>query len=201
MTVRAVFWELISHPRRVLIDRWNWKAAFLSATFRAALFLCANLTAGWRAATGAMLAEFLYRAATSGFYGAITEAFSKAEPRWAAATAVGLLLPAASHSAELAVHLLRHTPKISASLIASVCFTVLSTLFNLYAMSHGALLVGKGGSSVVSDLRRMPGLVGGFLAVLPVTVFRYLREALKRRLMTPPAPRELTNWRGRLRES
>jgi len=127
------------------------------------LFLCANLRAGWRAAAGAMMAEFLYRAATSGFYGAITQAFSEAEPEWAATAASAVLLPLVSHSIELALHLMRGTPKIITSIIASVCFTVVSTMFNAYAMRRGTLIVGSGGGSIVSDLRRVPALLVGFL--------------------------------------
>jgi hypothetical protein len=161
---------MVRNPRRALIERWNWKAAIFSATFRAALFLFANLAAGWKAATGAMVAEFLYRSATSGFYGAITQAFSKADPEWVAAAATAVLLPGVSHSVELAVHLLRGTPNIITSMIASVCCTVVSTLFNLYAMRHGALVVGAGGSSLATDLRRMPVLIGGFLAAVPLAI-------------------------------
>jgi hypothetical protein len=169
MTLGAVVREMVRNPRRALTERWNWKAAIFSAMFRAALFLWTNLAAGWKAATGAMLVEFLYRSATSGFYGAITQAFSKAEPVWAA-TAAAVLLPGASHSVELAVHLLRGTPNIITSMIASVSFAVVSTLFNLYAMRHGALVVGAGGSSLASDLRRMPVLIGGFLAAVPLAI-------------------------------
>jgi hypothetical protein len=82
MTLGGVVGEVCADPKRSLIDRWNWKAALFSATLRATLFLCANLTAGWKAATAAMLAEFIYRACFSGFYGAITQALSKAEPAW-----------------------------------------------------------------------------------------------------------------------
>ena len=172
LTLRAVVTELISNPRRALIERWNWKAAIFSASLRAMIFLCANLTAGWRAATGAMLAEFVFRASSSGFYGAITQAFSQAEPAWAAAVASAVLLPGASHSLEFGLHLLRGTPNIRTSLIASVSFTILSTLFNLYAMRRGALIVGKEGGSIGSDLRRIPRLLGGFLAVGPIALYR-----------------------------
>jgi hypothetical protein len=127
MTLGAVVREMVRNPRRALIERWNWKAAIFSAMFRAALFLWTSLAAGWKAATGAMLVESLYRSATSGFYGAITQAFSKAEPVWAA-TAAAVLLPGASHSVELAVHLLRSTPNIITRMIASVCFTVVSAI-------------------------------------------------------------------------
>jgi len=175
MTVSAAFRELVADPRRTLIERWNWKAAIFSSTFRAVIFLCTNLTAGWKAATGAMLAEFLYRAACSGFYGAITQAFSKAEPEWAAALTTAVLLPAVSHTIEMAVHLLRGTPNIKVSLIASVGFTLLSTLFNLYAMQRGALVVGAGSSSIGADLRRMPRLLGGFFAAGPLALYEWIR--------------------------
>jgi len=175
MTLGQAVSELFTDPRTTLIERWNWKAAVFSSTLRAMLFLCANLTAGWRAATGAMLAEFAFRACTSGFYGAITQALSKAEPAWAAAAASAILLPAVSHSLELTVHLLRGTPNIRTSIVASVVFTALSTLFNLYAMRRGALLVGAGCASVASDLRRVPRLLGGFLAAGPLALYRFVR--------------------------
>jgi len=199
VTLGGAVRELIANPRRVLIDKWNWKAAILSATLRAALFLCANLTAGWRAATGAMLAEFLYAAALAGFYGAIAQAFSEADPPWAAALTAAVLVPAAPHALEFSVHLLRGTPNIKTSMIASVGFTIISSLFNLYAMRHGALVVGPRGSSIIADLRRMPRLVGGFLAAGPLAVcsavaiqsarvMRYWRIA-----QTTPAPSNNTS--------
>jgi hypothetical protein len=174
MTVRDVIGGMIADPRRTLVERWNWKAAIFSATIRALIFLCANLTAGWRAATGAMLAEFVFRALTSGFYGAITQALSQAEPEWAAAMASAVLLPAVSHSIELMVHILRGTPNIRTSLISSVTFTIVSTLFNLYAMRRGALIVGEDGDSVRDDLRRIPRLIAGFVASGPVAVYRLI---------------------------
>lgn len=64
-----------------------------------------------------MVAEFLYRAITAGFYGALTQAFGEVEPEWAAGIAVSVLLP------------------LYISIVRSVCFTVVSTLFNQYAIS------------------------------------------------------------------
>jgi hypothetical protein len=172
MTVFRVMRSLVANPGHLLIERWNWKAALFSATLRALLFLLANLTAGWKAATAAMLVEFLYRAVTAGFYGSITQAFREAEPAWAAGLAVLVLLPVLSHSIELTLHLLRGTPKIITSLTASICFTLVSTLFNLYAMRRGALVVGAEGGSVIADLRRMPHLICGFLAAGPKFILR-----------------------------
>src|SRR5215510_14695129 len=76
-TVGEVFRRLTRNPRRQLLQRWNWKSAFLSSLSRALIFFAANLGAGTRAAVGAMVLEFGYRAITAGFYGAITQSFRK----------------------------------------------------------------------------------------------------------------------------
>lgn len=119
-----------------------------------------------------MLAEFGYRGITSGFYGAITQAFRQAEPPWAAGAVTAVLLPLLSHSIELALHLIRGTPRILTSIISSVCFTVLSTTFNLYAMRRGALVVCPGACSLAADFRRIPRLLAGFIAAGPLALYR-----------------------------
>ena len=176
MTALEVFREIRARPGELLIRRWNWKSAAFSSALRAGIFFCVNLPAGRRAALGAMLAEFLYRGVTAGFYGAITQAFGEADPAWTAGLIVMFLLPLVSHSVELCVHLLRGTPNIFGSVAASVAFTALSTLFNLYAMRRGALVVGSGASSVGEDLRRMPGLIVGFVGCLFVSRRRQARQ-------------------------
>jgi hypothetical protein len=184
MTVLDVLREVCGSPGELLIRRWNWKSSVFSSTLRALIFLAANLTAGWRAATGAMVAEFLYRAVTAGFYGALTQAFRRVEPPWKAGLATMILLPVVSHSLELGVHLARGTPKIATSLISSVCFTSISTLFNLYAMRRGVLVVDSDGGSIGNDLRRVPRLIAGFVASGPVELFSWLTQ--KRGLATEP---------------
>jgi hypothetical protein len=174
MTVPEVLRQLATRPGELLVRRWNWKSSLFSSVLRALVFLCANLTAGWRAASGAMLAEFAYRAVTAGFYGAMTQAFRRAEPGWAAALAALVLLPMVSHSLELALHLLRGTPRIITSVISSVCFTAVSTLFHLYATRRGALVVESGAAPLAADLKRLPVLIAGFVACGPVALYRWM---------------------------
>ena len=175
-TIWDVLRELCSNPGELLIRQWNWKSAAFSSVIRAFIFLFANLTAGWRAAAGAMAAEFLYRAITSGFYGSLTQAFRKAEPACMAAVTVLILLPLVSHSLEFAIHLARGTPKLLPSMIASIAFTEISTLFNLYAMRRGALVVGAEASSMAADMRRIPILIAGFVAAGPLAIARAVRR-------------------------
>jgi hypothetical protein len=176
MTINQALLRLVSRPVELVVRRWNWKAALFSSLVRGFIFLFANLTAGWRAAVGAMLAEWIFRAATSGFYGAITQVLGEIEPEWHGALAATLVLPVVSHSLEFLLHWLRHTPHLKASIISSMCFTIVSTLFNFYAMRRGTMTVGHGAPSLAEDMRAMPRVIWGFIAVFPLWIWRTLRS-------------------------
>jgi len=178
-TVYVVLRKLVTDPYEMFIRRWNWKSSFFSSIFRALVFFFANLTAGLAAASGAMLAEFIYRAISAGFYGSLTQAFRKAQPAWAASLTALLVVPLVSHSIELAIHLLRHTPKMKTSIISSVIFTLISTLFNVYAMQRGVLVCGRGeGQTVLEDLKQVPRLIAGFVSCGPIAGYRWLASRL-----------------------
>ena len=177
-SVAEVFGSLIRHPWRHLVLRWNWKSGVTSAVIRGLIFFTANLTAGLGAATGAMLTEFAYRTFVSGAYGSVTQALRKARPTWAAALSAAVVLPICSHSVEFMVHFLRGTPRLKTSIIASVSFSVLSTLFNSYVMRRGVLVVGEEDEkrTLLDDLAVMPQMVGGFIALVPVAAWRAVRR-------------------------
>jgi hypothetical protein len=114
-----------------------------------------------------MKTELVFRGITSGFYGALTEAFREAEPPWAAALTVMFLLPVANHSIELLVHWMRGTQKLLPSIL-----TALSTLFNFYVMRRGVLIVGAGRHSLRKDLLKLPWLVVDFVTWMPRYMIR-----------------------------
>jgi hypothetical protein len=168
MTVDAVLLRILRDPAEYLVRRWNWKSAVFSPLIRAVIFFFANFTAGWRAAALAALVELLYRGPTAGVYGALTQAFRRCDPPWAAGLTVMLLLPLLSHSVEAVVHYLRGTPNLVTSILASATFTALSTLFNLFAMRRGLLITdGADARSLWSDLRRVPLTIALFVAAGP----------------------------------
>jgi hypothetical protein len=177
--VLQVLRDLVHQPIETIVRRWNWKSALLSSIVRGLIFFSVNLVAGWHAAVAALLTELIFRGAASGFYGALTEAFRFAEPEWAASLAVMILLPVAGHSLEFAVHLLRGTAKLGASIFASVCFTAVSTLFNLYAMRRGALVTGEGRQSLGADVKMMPRLVFSFLAAGPLAAWQLVDRGIR----------------------
>ena len=176
-SVGGVLRSIAAHPFEHLIRRWNWKAAVTSALMRGGIFFTANLSAGLNAAVAVLFTEFVFRTLTSGFYGAIIQAFRRAEPAWAAALTTLVILPLCNHTLEFMIHWSRGTPKLARSIIASVCFTFISTLFNFYAMRKGALVVGKDTRSLWQDMKDMPQLIASFLALVPVAAYRYVRGA------------------------
>ena len=176
MTLTTALLSLVARPVDLVVRRWNWKAAFFSSLIRGIIFLLANLRSGWRAAVGAMLAEWVYRAITSGFYGAITQVFGKVEPEWEGA--------AGGHAPAAAVLSYARVPgPLSASHAAPEGERYLVPDIHLFldavqrlchaARHHG---VGKDCASLAADLRAMPRMIGGFIAVVPLWAWRSLRS-------------------------
>jgi hypothetical protein len=163
VSVSDALGSLIKHPFQHLLRRWNWKSAFLSSVLRGAIFFASNINHGLSAAVGAMNAEIIYRAITAGFYGALIQAFRHVRPAWTATLATAVLVPGISHLLEFLVHWIRGTENLVVSILASVGFTVLSAVFNLFVMRRGALVVGESPGSLGTDLKRMPGLMIAFL--------------------------------------
>ena len=92
-TVLDVLRSLVRSPYHHLIERWNWKSALTSAIVRGAIFFGANLSVGMRAAVGAMVADWSFRALFCGVTGSVTQSLREAEPAWAATlTAIVLWL-------------------------------------------------------------------------------------------------------------
>jgi hypothetical protein len=153
--VLAGLWR---EPVELLVRRWNWKSALCSSICRATIFFVVNSSAGMEAAGRAMAVEFVYRALTAGFYGALTQSFRQVEPKWKAMASAAVLLVGVSHSIEFLLHWARGTPNLAASMAASMAFTLVTTVFNLHAMRRGLLVTGGGGYGLWTDLRMLPTL-------------------------------------------
>ena len=146
-----------------MVVLWNWKAALLSAWWRGLIFLVANLPAGYTAALRAMATELVFRTIASGVLGAATEhSARRARSRPAIVSAI-VIISAAGHGAEYLIHRAAGTPLVGRAVAASIAFTLLSTSFNLFAMSRGVLTVGGGRSRLRDDLRRLPDVCLDFL--------------------------------------
>jgi hypothetical protein len=170
--VTTVWADLVRRPGRYFIAGWNWKSAVTSTVIRGSIYFFANVSAGLGSATSAAVTEFCYRTLLSGASGSVTQALRSAEPEWAAALSATVTLPLCSHTVEFTIHLLRGTPRLKHSFIASLCFTAISTLFNAYAMRRGVLVTGSGSTSLAQDFAAMPRIVAGFLVAIPKALWR-----------------------------
>jgi hypothetical protein len=164
LAVDTVLLCLARNPYRHIIKRWNWKAACLSACSRSIAILAANLSAGPACAIGAMCAEACYRILASGFHSAVNQAFRYARPIWVTSAVSMFCVPAIGESIDLIMHHLRGTQRFGATIMVSLIFTALSTLFELFAMRRGILIVGPNSGSLIHDLREIPDLVISFLS-------------------------------------
>jgi hypothetical protein len=163
MTVLEICGELARHPVRDLIRQWNWKNAVFTAAVRGAVFFATNLAAGVPAAARAFAIDALFRVPLSGVYAAMTQALTGAQPRWAALAVIAGLVPAFGHAIEFLVHWAVGTPELRTSMIASVAFSALSAMFNVFSMERGVFLVGNGARPFSEDLKRLPALLLNFL--------------------------------------
>jgi hypothetical protein len=162
--VLDVFRYLARHPIEMLVYRWNWKAAVMSGIMRSMIYLFTHLKEGWRAALGAMSVEFIFRLIVSGASGSLVQSFHRATPVWLATICVMIMLPAVSHMIEFTLHTLNGDANKGKAIVISISFSILSALFNLFAMRRNALLVkDKDAHSLWHDLKRMPAIIAEFL--------------------------------------
>lgn len=159
-----VFRYVVRHPIEMLVWRWNWKAAVLSGTMRGSIYLFTHLKAGWRAALGAMTIEFFFRLIVSGASGSLVQAFHRAQPIWLATLCVMILLPAFSHLIEFTLHSLNGDVNKGKAIIISITFSIISAIFNLFAMRRNALLVkDENQMPFWKDMAKMPKIVAEFV--------------------------------------
>lgn len=191
ITVADIFNNLLHHPLQ-LFTRWNWKAVLMAMIVRGSIYFTI-----YRASentlvtlTAVALDVIVVRFLITGMAGALVQSFRKARPVWLANLIVSIMLPALVHTVEFATHYI-HESYFSDILAApvdsvarkrafaiSVLFSVVSVLFNLYAMRKGALLVGAGEEtqSLKDDLKQIPRLVGEFIVALPVLISRFIEN-------------------------
>lgn len=175
--VLDVFRYVVRHPVEMLVYRWNWKAAFLSGIMRGTIYLVTHLKLGWRAALGAMSVEFVFRVIVSGASGSMVQAFHRATPVWLATLCIMILLPAFSHMIEFTLHTLNGDANKGKAIIISISFSLLSAVFNLFAMRRNVLLVkDKDADSLGRDLARMPLIVIEFMFYPLFWLYRRTRK-------------------------
>lgn len=166
---------LLCRPQQLLL-LWNWKAALLSMVLRGPIFFIAAVQRGWEAAIAALFTESIFCAVSAGFYGAVVQILKDGEPQWLTGVFLTVAMPVIFQVLEYLLHWFRGTPHLRIAEIVSLVVSGVSALFNWYAMRRGTLLVGREAGGFGGDLRRLPRLIVGFLAVLPRKIARKSRS-------------------------
>ena len=173
-TVLGVLNYTARHPIETLFWRWNWKSAFFAGLFRGSIYFFTHLAEGWRAAVGAMSVEFIFRVIHGGISGSLMQSLRKASPIWMATLFVMVLMPIYSHTMEYTLHTLHGDQNRNKSLAISISFSIISALFNLFAMRRGVLITGEDNEneSLWADLKKFPRIVVDFVGFVPVRLWR-----------------------------
>jgi hypothetical protein len=170
-----------------LIWRWNWKAAVLSALLRAPIFFFSYIFKkdGLKLAVGAAIAQSIFRLIFGGVNGAIIQSYSRVEPAWHAVLTVPLILASFSHLVEFIVQT-NYDKQTGVSgggraVTVSILVSVISAVFNLFAMRRGALLVkDESQQSFWRDLWSMPWLALEFISFPLVWTWRRTKKKTAR---------------------
>ena len=184
-----VFRYLVRHPVEMLVWRWNWKAAVFSGVLRSMIYLFTHLKEGWKAAVGAMSVEFFFRLIVSGASGSLVQAFHNAAPVWLATLCVMIMLPAVSHTIEFTLHTLNGDVNKGKAIVISVTFSIISAIFNLFAMRRDTLLVKDDRAQTLGqDLVQMPKIVAEFMFYPLVWLWRRRQKRIASSTSLPPNP-------------
>ncbi len=168
----------------LFIRYWNYKGAIFSGILRAPIFFATYLIGkeALRLALLAALVQFVFRFFFAGISGALIQAFRRVEPAWKALLTIMVLVPTVSHLFEFALqagfgYLTATQDQTSGAILRSVCVSIISALFTLFAMRRGVMIVGEAESkSLVSDISRLPIVIFHFIAFIPNEVSYMLRR-------------------------
>lgn len=184
--VSDVLKMIFQHPFEMLVKRWNWKSALLSALLRSPIYLITYLIKkdAVSAALAAASVEFGLRIFTAGTSGTLVQTFRRARPVWLSGLICSVVLPVFSHTIEFVTHYL-HEYLVSqiynapmnqsrkSGFVVSVIVSVVSVIFNLFVVRRGVLVVGgEEHQSFWQDMKQMPLVIWQFLSFPFVFIWR-----------------------------
>ncbi len=182
-TLGEAWASIWNNPRRIFTN-WNYKAALLSGMLRAPIFFGTYLLEkeSLKIALGAASAQFVYRFLFAGIFGSLIQAFRRVEPAWKSIVTIMLVIPALSHVIEFLVqhsyaYFTSTTGHTEKAIIGSICVSIISALFNLFAMRRDVMIVGEAESKTIwGDIKHIPIVAFEFIAFIPMKVTKMMRR-------------------------
>jgi hypothetical protein len=152
------------NPLLFPFTHWHWKAALMSAIFRAGACMAALYHSPLHAREHFGSVEAIYVLTTAGVFSAWQQQALGLKPRRLAWSIVVLAIPLGSLAADSALHLWLDSGNMRMLGLVALAGTLLSSMFHWHIMSNGAMIVGESGRSFLDDLRSMPRLTFTFVA-------------------------------------
>ena len=181
-TIGEALRSLWNNPSQ-FIRYWNYKGAILSGVLRAPIFLGTYMLGkeSVKIAVGAAILQFVFRFAFAGISGGLIQLFRRVEPAWKALVAILLLVPFVSHVFEFILqagfgYFTSTQDRTNEAILRSICVSIISALFTLFAMRRGIMIVKEQESkSLFHDVSRLPIVMFHFLAYIPNEISQMLR--------------------------
>lgn len=167
-TVGKALLQLFRNPFYYFVRHWNWKSALFAAINRGTIFFVATMKRGRMEISIAVLVEIIFSCATAGIYAAFTQAMRFAQPAWLAACIVALGIPSALYGVDYLAHVYTGMHHVRPAVTFATGLSVVSTLFNLFIMRRGAMIVGEESQPLWRDLIRIPLLIVQFVIAGPL---------------------------------
>jgi hypothetical protein len=145
------------------LTHWHWKAALVTAVFRAGACMAALYHAPLHAREHFGAVEAAYVLATAGIFSAWQQQALEIKPRRLAWLTVVLAIPLGSLAADSALHLWLDSGSMRALGLGALAGTLASAMFHWHVMQNGAMRVGADGRSFFDDMRQMPRLAVTFV--------------------------------------
>lgn len=165
---------------------WNWKCALISAFARSIVYLAAMPRTGTRGGLLIVLVEILYVTFTAGTYAGLQQRALEFRSRILGNLTVVFCVPMLAQFFDWMAHRVAGAPVPPKATFAACVFATISALFHLFVMRRGAFLTGHKGRPLRDDFRRMPRLIGAFVAV-PITLFMDLGTRSTSAIESEPA--------------
>ena len=172
-------------PKSILLQAmscWNWKCALLSATIRSLVYNAALAHDRLHSGPAIVAVEIAYVSATAGLYAGLQQRALAVRSRLLGNLLIVVGVPGLSQLLDWLTHRAVGPAAPPRALLAVCIFTLISALFHLHVMRRGVFLTGPAGRSLADDFRRMPRLILGFLAAVPMAL-----ATLPQRLARPTA--------------
>ncbi len=174
LTVGRALLQVLQNPFYYFVKHWNWKSALFAAINRGTIFFIATMKRGRTEISIAVLVEIIFSCATSGIYAAFTQAMRFAQPGWLAACIVALGIPSALYGFDYLAHVYTGMHHVRPAVTFATGLSVVSTLFNLFIMRRGAMVVGEESQPLWRDLVRIPVLFVQFVLAGPIWLWNVI---------------------------